>query len=92
MQKILFWRWKEPDPTGDELDHVSPHKPDKAGREHKMREFLVKWHEMSFWHCEWISEIQVRTRACCGGILCVDWCNRYRSVLTTLISGVKTRL
>ena len=58
VQKILFWRWKEPDVTEDELDHVSPHK--HPATQHKQREFLIKWHEMSFWHCEWITELQVR--------------------------------
>ena len=27
--------------------------------EHKLREFFVKWHELSYWHCEWVSELQV---------------------------------
>lgn len=24
-----------------------------------LREFFVKWHEMSYWHCDWISELAV---------------------------------
>ena len=60
MQKILFWRWKDPEPVEDVLDHVTPHSPTKKEaikRDHKEREFFVKWHEMSYWHCEWISEL-----------------------------------
>ena len=67
VQKILFWRWNEPDVAADELDHVSPHKHTAASgdaqRQHKQREFLVKWHDMSFWHCEWVSELQVASHS-----------------------------
>ncbi len=28
-------------------------------KEHREREFFVKWHDMCYWHCEWISELQV---------------------------------
>ena len=59
VQKILFWRWKEPDAGADELDHVTPHKPEVQANAKKQREFLVKWHDMSYWHCEWVSELQV---------------------------------
>ena len=60
VQKILFWRWKEDDAAVDELDHVTPHKPEVQAGVKRQREFLVKWHDMSYWHCEWISELQVR--------------------------------
>ena len=29
VQKILFWRWKEPPKVDDEMDHVTPHSPNK---------------------------------------------------------------
>jgi len=29
VQKILTWRWKEPPKIADELDHVTPHSPNK---------------------------------------------------------------
>lgn len=29
-----------------------------------LREFFVKWHDMSYWHCSWISENQVGGRGC----------------------------
>ncbi|KAL4714068.1 hypothetical protein ACJJTC_008422 [Scirpophaga incertulas] len=44
VAKILTWRWK---------DTSSKSKAPRA------REFFVKWHERSYWHCSWISEIQL---------------------------------
>lgn len=44
VAKILTWRWKEHSPKS------------KAPRS---REFFVKWHERSYWHCSWISELQL---------------------------------
>ncbi|CAH2242042.1 jg25818, partial [Pararge aegeria aegeria] len=44
VSKILTWRWREPSAKS------------KAPRS---REFFVKWHERSYWHCSWISEIQL---------------------------------
>ncbi|KOB74563.1 putative Chromodomain helicase-DNA-binding protein Mi-2-like protein [Operophtera brumata] len=44
VSKILTWRWKEP--------------PSK-NKTPRQREFFVKWHEMSYWHCSWISELQL---------------------------------
>lgn len=43
----------------DELDHVSPHKHPPGKTELREREFMVKWHDMSYWHCDWVSELQV---------------------------------
>ncbi|XP_045533776.1 chromodomain-helicase-DNA-binding protein Mi-2 homolog isoform X1 [Papilio machaon] len=44
VAKILTWRWLE-----------------SAGKTKapRTREFFVKWHERSYWHCSWISEIQL---------------------------------
>ncbi|KAJ2952576.1 hypothetical protein O0L34_g6899 [Tuta absoluta] len=44
VHKILTWRWKEQSSKS------------KAPRS---REFFVKWHERSYWHCSWISELQL---------------------------------
>ncbi|XP_047505475.1 chromodomain-helicase-DNA-binding protein Mi-2 homolog isoform X1 [Pieris napi] len=44
VAKILTWRWKE---------HTGKTKAPRS------REFFVKWHEKSYWHCSWISEIQL---------------------------------
>ena len=61
VQKILTWRWKEPPAVDDdEMDHVTPHSPNKKLAElQREREFFVKWHDMCYWHSEWISELQV---------------------------------
>ncbi len=29
VQKILFWKWIDPEPVEDEMDHVTPHSPSK---------------------------------------------------------------
>ena len=56
IEKIHTWRWSEP-PKEDSMDHSHPeaikfaHKP--------TREFFVKYKGLSYWHCEWISELQL---------------------------------
>ncbi|XP_013387155.1 chromodomain-helicase-DNA-binding protein 4 [Lingula anatina] len=59
VKKILTWRWKEPPKGGDELDHVpgSPLKGKFQGKPE--REYFVQWHDLSYWHCDWVSEIQL---------------------------------
>ncbi|XP_048522640.1 chromodomain-helicase-DNA-binding protein Mi-2 homolog isoform X5 [Dendroctonus ponderosae] len=53
VAKILTWRWSD-------VDVVNK---DKNGKEeitkHRRREFFVKWHELSYWHCSWITELQL---------------------------------
>lgn len=53
VQKIITWKWVDdkPDP-----DKPSSSKQVSGGRH---REFLVKFHERSYWHCEWITELQI---------------------------------
>lgn len=58
VAKILTWRWKEPPKTDDELDHTH-HEELKKDDSKLVREFFVKWHDMSYWHCNWITELQV---------------------------------
>ena len=41
------------------MDHVTPHSPNKKQAEMREREFFIKWHDMCYWHSEWISELQV---------------------------------
>lgn len=31
----------------------------KPVKVHRVREFFIKWHDMSYWHCSWISELQL---------------------------------
>ncbi|XP_066568385.1 chromodomain-helicase-DNA-binding protein 4 isoform X2 [Amia ocellicauda] len=62
VQKILTWRWGEPPPpTPVPRPHgLSADAPDPtplAGRPE--REFFVKWSNLSYWHCSWVSELQL---------------------------------
>ncbi|KAF5307970.1 hypothetical protein FQR65_LT06537 [Abscondita terminalis] len=52
VTRILTWRWIE----ADEKDSSAGSNKTKKV---KRREFLVKWHERSYWHCSWITEIQL---------------------------------
>lgn len=57
VSKILTWRWvetKNEPPKEDVPAAVPPRKTPP-----RLREFFVKWHEKSYWHCSWISELQL---------------------------------
>lgn len=64
VQKILHWTWGEPPlpaelPAGPDGKPNNPlTKPPLKG--HPEREFFVKWAGLSYWHCSWVSELQVR--------------------------------
>ncbi|XP_066991468.2 chromodomain-helicase-DNA-binding protein Mi-2 homolog isoform X2 [Anabrus simplex] len=63
VQRILSWRWAQnKDAEQAPLDKVSE-EPSTSKRPLKTpkpeREFFVKWHEKSYWHCEWVSELQM---------------------------------
>ncbi|XP_030275520.1 chromodomain-helicase-DNA-binding protein 5 isoform X5 [Sparus aurata] len=63
VQKILHWTWGEPPlpaelpagPDGKPSDPLT--KPPLKG--HPEREFFVKWAGLSYWHCSWVSELQL---------------------------------
>uniref|UniRef100_A0A672T338 Chromodomain-helicase-DNA-binding protein 4-like n=1 Tax=Sinocyclocheilus grahami TaxID=75366 RepID=A0A672T338_SINGR len=62
VRKILTWRWSEPPPPTpvprpSDLPAGAPNPKPLAGRPD--REFFVKWHNMSYWHCSWVSELQL---------------------------------
>jgi chromodomain-helicase-DNA-binding protein 4 len=63
VQKILTWRWKtyekevDPDKTDDETEAQIEVKPKRIQK--PAREFLVKYLNMSYWHCDWVSELQL---------------------------------
>uniref|UniRef100_A0A8B9LWN0 Chromodomain helicase DNA binding protein 4a n=1 Tax=Astyanax mexicanus TaxID=7994 RepID=A0A8B9LWN0_ASTMX len=61
-QKILTWRWGDPPPPTPvprppDLAADAPDPAPLAGRPE--REFFVKWQNMSYWHCSWVSELQL---------------------------------
>ncbi|CAH1259651.1 unnamed protein product [Diabrotica balteata] len=49
--KILTWKWIDDPPKKKENGEDEP--PTRH------REFFVKWHELSYWHCSWITELQL---------------------------------
>ncbi|XP_063041546.1 chromodomain-helicase-DNA-binding protein 4a isoform X2 [Engraulis encrasicolus] len=62
VQKILTWRWGDPPaptpvPRPPDLPADQPDPAPLAGRAE--REFFAKWHNMSYWHCSWVSELQL---------------------------------
>ncbi|XP_036948906.1 chromodomain-helicase-DNA-binding protein 4a isoform X3 [Acanthopagrus latus] len=62
VQKILTWRWGDapsptPVPRPPDLAADAPDPAPLAGRPE--REFFVKWSNMSYWHCSWVTELQL---------------------------------
>ncbi|XP_055947737.1 chromodomain-helicase-DNA-binding protein 4-like isoform X3 [Argiope bruennichi] len=65
VAKILTWRWSEV-PKSDDIKKeddkddpaLQPSTSSKA-QPKPQREFFVKWHDLSYWHCSWISENQL---------------------------------
>ncbi|KAF7662317.1 hypothetical protein LDENG_00238960 [Lucifuga dentata] len=63
VQKILHWMWGEP-PLPAEPPAGSDGKPadllaNPPLKGHPEREFFVKWAGLSYWHCSWVSELQL---------------------------------
>ena len=60
VEKILTWRWREDeaeksDKKADDNDEAKkPKIPAKAERE-----FFIKYKDQSYWHCDWVKEIQL---------------------------------
>ncbi|WAR14925.1 CHD3-like protein [Mya arenaria] len=64
VAKVLTWKWTEPpepEKKMEEMDHTHEHHLEpKSTPDHKPeREFFVRYVGLSFWHCEWISELQL---------------------------------
>ncbi|KAK3872795.1 hypothetical protein Pcinc_022150 [Petrolisthes cinctipes] len=58
-QKILCWRYMELPKPPNNWHHLVGDKVEKY-RNRRLREFLVKWTDMSYWRCSWISEFWLR--------------------------------
>ncbi|XP_069502400.1 chromodomain-helicase-DNA-binding protein 3 isoform X4 [Ambystoma mexicanum] len=62
VQKILQWRWGEPPSpvSGPKSEEEGPDEPsNKKLQGRSEREFFVKWTGLSYWHCCWITELQL---------------------------------
>ncbi|XP_056884416.1 chromodomain-helicase-DNA-binding protein 3 isoform X6 [Takifugu flavidus] len=62
VQKILHWRWGDPPdpipvPPAPDAPPDAPPPPPMKGRAE--REFFVKLVAQSYWHCTWITELQL---------------------------------
>uniref|UniRef100_A0A8C1RU22 Chromodomain helicase DNA binding protein 3 n=1 Tax=Cyprinus carpio TaxID=7962 RepID=A0A8C1RU22_CYPCA len=62
VQKILHWRWGDPPPPvpvppPPDAPPDAPPPPPMKGRPE--REFFVKLARQSYWHCTWITELQL---------------------------------
>uniref|UniRef100_F7ENN8 Chromodomain-helicase-DNA-binding protein 4 n=1 Tax=Ornithorhynchus anatinus TaxID=9258 RepID=F7ENN8_ORNAN len=62
VQKILIWKWGQPPsptpvPRPPDADPNMPSPKPLEGRPE--RQFFVKWQGMSYWHCSWVSELQL---------------------------------
>ncbi|KAM9824004.1 chromodomain-helicase-DNA-binding protein 4a [Neosynchiropus ocellatus] len=62
VQKILTWQWGEPPPPTPvprppDLPADTPDPQPLTGRPE--REFFAKWSNMSYWHCSWVTELQL---------------------------------
>ncbi|KAG8431523.1 hypothetical protein GDO86_018422 [Hymenochirus boettgeri] len=62
VQKILHWRWGVPPegmPPPKTADTTPEEEPPRALHGRSEREFFVKWAGLSYWHCSWITELQL---------------------------------
>lgn len=57
VAKILTWRWAEPVPEDPKNPQASTSKgpPPQA----RTREYFIKWKDLSYWNCSWITELQL---------------------------------
>lgn len=60
VSKILTWRWAENPAAEKEAAEATTSTSKRAPRQpRRLREYFVKWAEKSYWHCAWVSELQV---------------------------------
>ncbi|XP_048580667.1 chromodomain-helicase-DNA-binding protein 4 isoform X2 [Nematostella vectensis] len=61
VERILHWRWVTL-PIPPDYQALTPEgeeQKDKTVDTYTTREFFVKWREKSYWHCSWITELQI---------------------------------
>lgn len=66
VSKILTWRWAEVPKLTDAVDGETKEDPvaaqpstSKHPQLKPLREFFLKWVDMSYWHSSWVSEMQL---------------------------------
>lgn len=60
VAKIMHWRFVETAPAPEVPAGDGITEPTRSNRPpQKTREFFIKWHDMSYWHCSWISELHL---------------------------------
>ncbi|XP_050735075.1 chromodomain-helicase-DNA-binding protein Mi-2 homolog isoform X6 [Eriocheir sinensis] len=59
VQKILFWRFVDPPKPPENWKEIVGETKVEKYQFKQLREFLVKWVDMSYWHCSWISELML---------------------------------
>ena len=55
---LFFLRFVDPPKPPENWKELVGDKVDRYNLK-QLREFLVKWADMSYWHCSWISELQL---------------------------------
>ncbi|KAL0268514.1 UNVERIFIED_CONTAM: hypothetical protein PYX00_010429 [Menopon gallinae] len=60
VSKILTWRWAETPQQDKPAEEANTSTSKRAPRQpRRLREYFVKWAEKSYWHCAWVSELQL---------------------------------
>jgi chromodomain-helicase-DNA-binding protein 4 len=59
VSKILTWRWVEKKEDKDDEKKDEEQSTSRKKQQKRMREFFVKWADKSYWHCSWVSELQM---------------------------------
>ncbi|XP_050544780.1 chromodomain-helicase-DNA-binding protein Mi-2 homolog isoform X2 [Daktulosphaira vitifoliae] len=60
VSKILTWRWKPlPEDTSKPVDEQQERANRRRNKQQRQREYFVKWHDQSYWKCDWVSEVQM---------------------------------
>ncbi|XP_034657291.1 chromodomain-helicase-DNA-binding protein Mi-2 homolog isoform X3 [Drosophila subobscura] len=62
-EKIITWRWAVQRSANDDQPSTSRGTTSSSSKGAaggtRVREYFIKWHNMSYWHCEWVAEVQL---------------------------------